>query len=241
MKHDIDTLVADICTSHPELMQAETAVRAIVKELLVNQPVVRVDDVFRARLRQELLRQAGAQFKSKSVVPWWVIYTLPVGVTAILLLVVYPNLEQSPLPPTQMDTMSPESSSLQMNEQATDQMESASLKQGDTGTEASMMATDFFTATFSDDFKSVKVAYAIFSQPGFITLFGPGGVVATSDLIASGEHLDIVIPLNSRIQSQVIYTATLFYDDGDGIFTHESDPMAYDQSGQPVMVQMVAP
>lgn len=241
MRLDIDTIVTDICISYPELAKETDLVRAIVTELIENQPVVTVDETFKARLRIELVSRANNQIKSKLAVPWWFIYTVPIGVTAILLLVVYPNLATAPQPLMPTDIVKPESSMMKKGGEESSDIWSTTMESSDVGAETTMVESDFFTATFLPDRQSIKVAYATLSQPGFIVVSGSEGIVATSELILPGDHIDLMIPVSRPVQSGVTYTATLHYDNGDDVFTEEYDFVSYDQLGQPVSILIVAP
>ncbi|MEZ4195247.1 MAG: hypothetical protein R3B53_02505 [Candidatus Paceibacterota bacterium] len=245
MKQDIDTLVTDICTVYPELTKEVASVRALVTELVTHSPKVDIDDTFKARLRSEVLGRVKDKVKPKVAVPWWLIYTVPVGVTAVLLLVVYPNLATAPiaepLAPMEMENVSPAGSMMKMGGEESADMWSTTMEMGDAGLETSVMSADYFTATFSPDGRSINLAYAILSQSGFVVVSGPEGVVAISELMLPGEQVDVRLPMVSAVKSGVTYSATLYYDNGDGVFDLGIDLVAHDYSGQPVMMPMVAP
>lgn len=242
MKHDIDTLTADICTSHPELAQDSTVVRAVVTEFLAHQPEVVVDAVFKANLRAELMSRIDRRSPSKTQLPWWLVYIVPVGVTAILLLVIQPQLAPSPQQSLVDDVVYPAAdSSLKMHEESEQGMRSAATMSSDSVAETAESATDFFTAAFLPNAQSVRVAYLSLSQPGFIVVSGEAGVVVASELIHPGEYIDMTLPLQVPAVSGTTYTVTLFYDDADGVFVEGLDTSAVDRSGGVVSMQIIAP
>jgi hypothetical protein len=241
MKTDIDTLVKDICAAQPELAEDAVAARALVAELIEHQPMVPIDESFKLRLRTELVDQVKRRSAQKAGLPWWLIYTVPVGVTAVLLLMVYPDLVSSPSQVPMTDMAYPaRDASLKMDEESA-RTWSADMEDGDIEAESNMVSTDFFTASFSSNRLFVEVAYLNLSQPGFIVVRGREGMVAISDPILPGEHTGLSISMAQRAIPGAAYTATLHYDTGDGLFVEGVDPVAYDQFGQPIQMQLVTP
>jgi hypothetical protein len=66
-------------------------------------------------------------------------------------------------------------------------------------------------------------------------------VFAVSDVIAPGEHLDLRIDAKIPFVSGTIYTATLYYDNGDGMFTLGEDTPAVDDTGTAVSLPVAIP
>lgn len=243
MKHDIDTLVADICAAYPELAGDAVAVRAIVSELVASQPTVTVDESFKTQLRAKLLMKSVEQRSvKKNTMPWWLMYTVPVGVVAVLLLVVYPDHATAPQQPVGIEMTYPAAdSSFKINQDAMQDERSAVMETADMDGAATFASSDFFTATFVSERSSVRVSYITLSQPGFVVVSGESGVVAMSEILIPGEHTEVEFAVSTQVQSGKAYTATLFYDNGDGVYTEEFDFVAYDLSGVPVSMQIVAP
>jgi len=243
MKHDIDTLVADICASHPELAGDVSAVRALVTELIDRQPTVSIDATFKANLRARLLATAPRPTTPKLAVPWWFIYTVPVGVTALLLLVIAPNLATAPQPTTIPNSIAPEAdSSLKIapDDAGTRTMLNTTMDADTMATESVSTTVDFFTATFADSNHTLTISYLSLSQPGFVVLTGPEGVVATSELLLPGEYTEHTVPITLPLTPGTTYTATLHYDNGDDVFTPDFDFPALNQFGEPVNMPLVA-
>lgn len=243
MMRDIDTLVTDICNTYPELAGEIASVRALVTELIENQPTVDINEAFKSRLRTKLILEANNRPKPLVAIPWWFVYTVPVGITAILLIIVYPNLATAPQPlaPT-ADMVSPAGSMMKLGEEEESfDSHSTFMENNEVQTKRMMVVPDYFTATFMSNSQSIKVAYATVSQPGFIVLSGPEGVVAHSELLLPGEYMDLVLAVARPVQPGVTYTATLYYDNGDSTFSTEADFGASDSSGQLISMPIVAP
>ncbi len=244
MKPDIDKIVEDILAADPELGLEASALRALVAELSEYQPVVAVDAAFRNRLRSELLQAVPAPKTSRHALPWWLIYTVPVGVTAVLLLLVHPS--PTTLPPATTDSYETAPATLEMDAGASKRsgdMSDESMSTGladDTMPYGAQEATsDFFTAAFTDSRNSVRVSYVSVSAPAFIRVTGEAGEVVVSDLIPPGEQTNIEILLPVTVSAGATYIATLHYDNGDGVFNQTDDMPAQDGAGLPVSMTLV--
>ncbi len=100
MKPDIETIVQDILKDTPELALEAEAIRVLVSERVAKQPTVAVAEAFRARLRAQLVSAAVVPQEKRALLPWWLVYTVPVGLTALLLLVIQPPYATAPVIPT---------------------------------------------------------------------------------------------------------------------------------------------
>ncbi|MCU0678457.1 MAG: DUF4115 domain-containing protein [Candidatus Pacebacteria bacterium] len=246
MKPDIDTIVKDLLAAEPELTLEASALRALVAELTEHQPAVTVDAAFRARLRSELLEALPAPKVSRTRVqlPWWLIYTVPVGVTAILLLVVQPT--PTTLPPTAPDSYESAPAMYEMEPGASKRSGEMSEESMSTGLADDTMSfpapvgtNDFFTAAFTENRDAVRVAYVSVSAPAFIRVTGDTGEVLVSKLLPPGEQTNIELSLPSTVTVGVTYTATLHYDNGDGVFSAVDDMPALDTAGTPIAMTLV--
>jgi hypothetical protein len=245
MKPDIDSIIKDIVAADPKLGLEASTLRAVVEELALKQPVVTVDAAFRDRLRSELLRQMPAPKESRLTLPWWIIYTVPFGVTAILLLVVQPSYTTLPPTPTSVDTDVTAPATLQMDGGAgkrSSDMSTESAPAGFSGDtmehQAPVGTNDFFTAAFTPDRTAVRFAYIYVSAPAFILVTGNEGEVLVSNLLLPGEQTNLEIPLKVTVTRGATYTATLYYDNGDGVFNSVDDrPVQY--QGMPVSMTII--
>jgi hypothetical protein len=207
--------------------------------MVEHRPQVVIDDAFRARLRSELLQSAPAKAKTKakpSPYPWWLIYTAPLGVTAVLLLLLQPTLTEAPHGLFE-SPMVPSSSSLQMESDA-DSFDAYSTMSKEAGLreETAYDNPDIFTASISADRTTLEIGFISLSRPGFVILSSEDGVVAESELILAGEQENISIPTKQSLQSGIIYTAMLYYDNGDGVYSEGQEEIALAEDGNPMVV-----
>lgn len=239
MKSDIDSIVADICAADPELAKDETFVRSLVSELTTKQPTVTADPAFRARLRNELLARA-ASHTTRTTLPWWFIYTVPVGVTVLLLLLVKPDLSGVPSPIAEHDALAPTTVSLKVDDSADSALSTTALTGPDMSAKSAPVASDFFTATLDRTTQTIVIGYASLTQAGFIVVTDPTGITATSTLLLPGEYEHVTLRATTPIESGVLFTATLYYDDGDATYTDGADIIARDPRGEPIAVPLVS-
>ncbi len=266
MKPDIETIVQDILKDTPELALEAEAIRVLVSELVAKQPTVAVDEVFRARLRAQLVSAAVVPQEKRALLPWWLVYTVPVGLTALLLLVIQPPYATAPVIPTV-----PEAAPSTLNTEAPEAVETGSydaapsmmrmetapaMKVGggdamqtfETGlaedaVEAVMPASvsEYFNAEFTPDGQAVRITHLSLAVPAFVTVSGPEGVVTVSGLFLPGEHASTLLPLSSGIRSGEVYTAVWYYDNGDEVYTEGFEALAVDWTGAPISMTFIAP
>lgn len=265
MKPDIDTIVKDLLTQNPDLEIEAGVLRVLVAEMVAHQPVVSIDDAFRARLRTELLEHAVAAKRQRPALPWWLIYTVPFGVTAVLLLVVQPSPSSVPIPPAATpttdtrtigdvppDTATYESAPAMMMDmgdmeggasrkaaESSDAATSASFAEDAMLYDAQPVASDFFTADFTPDRQAIQFTYMVVSAPAFVRITSPDGSTLASGLLAPGEYTDLLLPMGTTITRDGTYTVTLYHDNGDGVFTVDGDTPVLDASGVTVSLTLI--
>ncbi|MFN3693032.1 MAG: hypothetical protein ACK4SL_02955 [Candidatus Paceibacteria bacterium] len=259
MKPDIDIIVKDLLAQNPDLEIEAGVLRVLVADMLAGQPTVSVDPAFRARLRAELTRRAPVVKEKRLALPWWLIYTLPVGVTAILLLVVQPPQKvlppSAPIPtstnteiysaptdvapamiPTDMDM----GASKRGGETVDDAATSASFAEDARMYQAPAGTNDSFTAVFTPDRKAIRFSSISVSAPAFVQITGARGGELVTGLIPPGERTNFVLPIGRTASRGETYTATLYYDNGDGMFLPQEDALAYDTTGMPITLTLIA-
>lgn len=236
MKSKIDIIVEDICATDPTLGEDVVLLRQIIEELIEHKPAVQVDDAFKARLRQELLESVSAQAViTPSPYPWWLLYTVPFGVTAVLFLLLQPDLLQAPQNMYEVP-MTPADSMLKMDERVSDESASIMAPQSDMGDEQANYSADIFTVSASVNQAQVMIEYISLSRPGYVLISSVEGVVAVSSIIETGESEGVTINLNVPLAKEVIYTAMLYYDNGDGVYVEGEEELAVGQDGQSLSV-----
>lgn len=238
MKTEIDIIVEDIVATLPPLASDAVLVREIVAHLLENKPRVEVDEAFRASLRQELLQSINTHKNTKSTLsPWWFIYIAPVGVTAVLLILLQPSQTQAPQDFYETSTMPSESSLKMDNRAGSEEQSRAMTPEADMDGGYAYSSADVFAISTSPDRSGFVLDYISLSRPGFVVVATPQGVqVATSRLIPSGEHEGISLAATRPLQQGIIYTAHFYYDNGDGVYIEAEENPALDENGEPLTV-----
>ena len=262
MKPDIDIIVKDLLAQNPDLEIEAGVLRVLVADMIAQQPTVNIDPAFRARLREELTRRAPAAKEKHLTLPWWLIYTVPFGVTAMLFLVIQsPQPVMPPIVPantsidsnTTIDSAATEVAPAMMQ---ADMDMGASKRSGGAADDAAgtsagladeaMMyqmpvgANDSFAADFTPDRKAIRFSSVSVSAPAFVHITSERGGSLTSNLIMPGEHTNLFLPIGRTVTRGETYTATLYYDNGDGMFMPAEDVMAYDATGMPITVSLIA-
>lgn len=265
MKPDIDIIVKDLLAQNPDLEIEVGVLRVLVADMLAGQPTVSVDPAFRARLRAELLRRAPVAKEKHRGLPWWLVYTVPFGVAAMLFLVIQsPQPVMPPVVPantsidtnTDIDSASPEmapamiQADMEMgagkravepsaDEPTADAATSAGFAEDARMFQTPVGTTDSFTADFTPDRQAVRFARISVSAPAFVHITGQRGGKLTSGLILPGEHTNLFLPMGATITRGESFTATLYYDNGDGMFIPTDDTGALDANGIPISVEVV--
>ncbi len=263
MKPDIDIIVKDLLAQNPDLEIEAGVLRVLVADMLAGQPTVSVDPAFRARLRAELLERVSAPKEKPLGLPWWLVYTVPFGVAAILFLVVQPSPTSVPLPsaPTMdtrtmgdvpPDTTPDESAPAMMMDtgmgggaskksvESSDAATSAGFADEAMMYEAAAVAGDSFVATFTKDRKAIQFTTIVVSAPAFVRITSPDGAALVSGLLAPGEYTDLLLPMGTTVTRGGTYTATLYHDNGDTVFMAADDLPVYDAIGMPITVTLIA-
>jgi cytoskeletal protein RodZ len=245
MKPDIDIIVKDILAEDPELGLEVSALRALVSELAEKRPDVTVDATFRNELRTKLLHELYVRKEKRTRLPWWLIYTVPVGVTAMLLIMVRPTATVVPTMPAPTSTESFDAAPAMLEMERGASKRSAEMGDAAASADASMMyeapagSADFFTAAFTSDRMAVRLAYVSVSTPAFVVVTDATGVVATSDLLLPGEQTNLELLLAKAATPGATYTATLHYDNGDGVFNTVDDMPALDAAGLTISMTLM--
>lgn len=241
MTHELEKLVHELCAFDSELAKDPKVIRHIVEELEHSKPGVVIDDAFRTRLRSELMRTySNTKPVPNNRLPWWVLYTAPLGVTALLLIIIRPALT----PPSDIAPLhTPETATGDMMKMGPTTADDANSREA-TGdmlqTNTMQSNTDYFTASIANE--TVLVTYLTTTQPSYIVVTdSASAVLAVSELLNPGEHTSYTFTARTSFASGTIYTATLHYDNGDGVYTQGDDVSATDMSGVPLSLLVALP
>lgn len=248
MPDTFEHMIEDIYTLEPTLREQDTEVRALVTSLVSAKPVVAVDDTFVQSLRRELLTKVAPA--PKAIPSPWMMYLAPLGAMAVLILMLIPgylNNNTVELPTAAPEIMNTE---LQMDAQ-----DSASMKRSadvaPEGASMMMMAPseesdeafvgDMLVVPDQAEGRVVEVATVTLTAPGFVVIQTdnggqPGAVLGISPILFA-ETTDLVeVPLTNGLEVGQMYFASLYHDDGDGVFMLETDLPTFDAyGGMPLM------
>jgi hypothetical protein len=111
----------------------------------------------------------------------------------------------------------------------------------DSANQATTQSTpDYFTALITAD--SVVVTYLTTAQPSYLVVTDAANiVVAVSELLSPGELADYTFKARAPFISGALYTATLHFDNGDGVYELANDVVAIDISGIPLSIPVTLP
>lgn len=240
----LENLVRDIIALDPSLASEEEAVRTLVAELIKRKPVIAPDAAFVRELKKTLLAPSVAENKPVPGLPFWLVYAAPVGVVAVLVLMLLPRQDNSVTPVPEV-VMPIEEARL-----FTTEPEAASQKQSDTPApeDTALFSTLSLPTDVGDSFalapepngESVLIEYIAVTAPSFVVVEGVGndGVSAVSNgvstLILPETTTPLVIELTVPLLPEQLYTATLYRDNGDGVFSVLADHPVLDASGAPL-------
>jgi len=217
-----------------------------------HKPEVVIDAAFVESLRADLLKVAPVVpiVATKSTLsPWWMVYA-PVGVLALLLLMLVPKAApvvenevpaNAPVPAMEVDMyMEQEEGAVDMKRSMPVEPEGATMMME---AEATIMTAttpgDTFQVTSQEPGNSVLLDFVSLTEPSFVVIQsytpdGPGEVLGVSPLLAAGNAQQLEVGLVQRMEMEQTFYAVLYRDDGDGLFSLKTDMIVYDQSGAPL-------
>jgi hypothetical protein len=241
MPDTFEHIIEDIYTLEPTLREQDTEVRALVASLVSAKPAVSVDDTFVQSLRREILTKVAPA--PKAIPSPFMMYLAPLGAMAVLILMLVPGyLSHSPalMPVSEPEQMSTESQ-MDIEESGGANMKRSVEVSADAAPEGASMMMIAPTSEYSDMVAGDMIA--VFDQApgkivtadsvtlttaGFIVIqadeFGvPGAVLGVSPMLFAGTSSLVDVPLTSELRVGFTYFATLYSDDGDGVFALEKD------------------
>jgi len=233
MKDSLELLLKDIYALEPSLRERDAEVRVLVEFLLLNKPEVKVSMDFRESLRAKLIATNVTEALPARLVPSpWMSYFVPLGAMAVLLLMLMPGYVGKQ---TSQD-------SLEMNSSADVYMAPEAKRSGSGAPEeATMMMMEDVpmpmaegdSLGISDQVPGVMavVDFVSLLQPGFVVITSNENVLGSSYLLFAGYNEQIEIPLSRPMKANQTFSATLYLDNGDGVFDLNTDMSIYDANG----------
>lgn len=246
--HDLlENILNDIYTLDPSLREQEADVRALVLAFLAEKPSVQVDKQFASKLRESLVQSKLVEpNKPQNTLPWWMVYLAPIGVAAVIILMLIPNRPTS-INPTALPVPAIMEDSVE-SEMVPEFYDAPSAKRSaETGNEDASMMMQMSADSFpSDSFgigtqmpgQTVLVDFASLTQSGFLVIQNynnreMGEIIGVSPLLVAGLTEQIEIPLTITTKTDQTFYAVLYYDNGDGVFGEGLDLPVLDASGTP--------
>lgn len=242
----IDDIIKDLIASDESLATDEPALRQVILAMQKSKPDLKLDDNFKARLRQDLVGRVDTKKPIVSLFPWWTIYAAPLGVTLLLFMLIQPN--EMPLTPTQVEEsieMAP-----MMYSAPGGEMESRMMKDAQIGTEeivhdalmsSPVSGSDVFGVNFLEDGLGLVVSYFEVSQPAFVVVKDDQGeIVAVSEILMPGVTTEISVQLFKPLDKGYVYHTYLYYDNGDLEFrvNSDTDSLRLD-NGEPLTIPII--
>jgi hypothetical protein len=254
MENTLEKIITDLYTLEPALADKDREVRLIVETLLNARPGIVPDAAFRAALRAKLLEEAAVP-QPKTLIPGlplWMVYLTPVGVAAVLLVMLLPYQPvHAPMPvPIPLPEVSTEAADV-IPEGATLMKRSAPAE--DTAlfesAQPMQMSADSLPVNMIDvppqlaanDF---TVSALTVTAPTFVVVLAAGldgqpstKILSVSALIEPGSYEQFVIPLEFALEPGINYFVTLYQDNGDGTFSRTDDfPVFTAEQTEPILV-----
>ena len=236
MQEPLEVLLEDIYTLEPALRDRDAEVRALIASLQAHKPAIKIDEDFARSLRAKLLAAPTVSpLKNQAILSPWMRYLAPVGVMALLLLILVPGYlgQQTPdtalKPATMQSTLAPETSSRSVGSAEDSMMIMNSA-------DAPLISGDDLMISPQSEGVVVTVESVSLNSPGFVVIatsqtMNQDTIIGTSHLLFAGLNEQIEIPLTAKMVSGQTLFATLYYDNGDGVFDSNSDTLVYDPSG----------
>ena len=253
----IEIILQELTLLDPNLKEREADLRSILVHLSAKKPLVVPDATFASTLRERVLTIKPLPLRSPyTSVNWWAVHLAPVGALALLLLILAPQSLHSP-----MDTESTPPSSQSENTML--RMESVDTSSGgsdvelydvssEDAPESTMMKSGApmenlplpLTVSSQTPGVSVRIDSVTTWIPSFIGIsaYLPDGterLVGVSPLIVPGTTMDIPVYLRTPTHVGESYTATLYADNGNRVFTYGEDTPVTDAYGNPASVTFV--
>ena len=242
MEDQIQKIVQELFELDPELRTEEVLVRKLVLEMLESRPAVLPDAALKSAVRARLLATlttSKTEAKTGFVLPWWLVYSAPVGVATLLFMLTTPGngpIILAPQGQAPVEVVSPMSEPA-VSAKVSPEMDQASdvrsmAMPADMGGE--MMAESSKVQGFTDTALSVGrlvpgetvfIEWGWLTAPAFIVIrdLETETIIGVSELQAIGEVPNLLLPLTTPTKIGVDYEAVIYLDNGDEVFDEASD------------------
>lgn len=249
MEDQIQKIVQELFELDPELRTEEVLVRKLVLEMLESRPAVMPDAALKATVRARLLATLATsktEAKTGFVLPWWLIYSAPVGVAALLFMLTTPGngpIILAPYSSVPVEEMAPMSEPA-VSAKGSPEMDSAA------GMRSMTMPTDMGGDMMVESPEvqvyeastlivgsqvpgmTVLIEGGLLTNNAFVTVreLATGTIIGVSEMKLSGEMAGFLLPLISPTEAGMVYEAAIYFDDGDGLFAESADSLVFSSS-----------
>jgi hypothetical protein len=238
----------------------ELEARALITLLTEKKPDVTIDEVFVRDLRARLIQPNKFPFRSPyHRVSWWAVHLAPIGVVAILLLVLMPQgfyyTEEQSVSTQEIGIDESIETQIPDNTSFTNDMTNAKMvpepsgggvktmdsfsKMGEEGG-AQLRQPDHFELAAQRPGVSIIIESVTLTRPGYIIIHtfgqqGIGPIVGVSPVQNGGTTVGVPIYLRNATRYGELYYAALYHDNGNGVFSFSDDiPVIDPLLGTPV-------
>lgn len=248
-----DILMRELIALDPTFTEKEAEVRALITLLAEKKPHVTIDEVFVRDLRARLIQPRRFPLRSPyHRVNWWAVHLAPIGVIALLLLILMPNglryFEEQSVSTQEINLEERDASFRSAAPSAKIAPESGS-EASDTNDLFSTMGqgggtpplpSDYFSLQMQQPGVSIIIESVTLTQPGFVVIHtfddprGIGPVVGISPLQNNGTTVGVPVYLRNVTHRGETYYAALYHDNGNGVFSLSDDiPVIDPTTGTP--------
>ena len=248
MQEKLTQILNDIYTLDPALREQDSEVRSLVSAFLAEKPTVELTTAFKQILRASLVKPQGV---TSQAMPWWMFYVAPLGVAAVVILMLIPDYDPNYVPavapqPTLQTEESVGSEANFESFEASDRDASFNTKRAapaaldeETSPAATMQImgdlppTESFLVSTQVPGNTVVIDYVSLLTSGYVVIHTEvagelGEIIGVSPVLPDGLSEQVVIPLSITTKSDQTFFAFLYFANGDGEFEKELDLPIYD-------------
>jgi len=247
MLNSLEQILADIYTLDPSLKESDADVRLLVTALLEAKPQIAPSESFVRELRVKLQTVPVTIAAPKPILSPWVMYLTPVGLMAVLVLVLVPDYLSAPTLEYDSTPTSLEGGVFMESMDTYDAKRSGGSEESDVSImqmNTMMMAPeDSISISTQPPGNIAFVDYVSLTSPGFIVIKSslngePGEVLGVSIYLKEGMTEQIQIVLQKPMGIDQTFFAMVYQDDGDARFDLGNDTLLFDASGTMPLQQM---
>jgi hypothetical protein len=259
MQEKLTQILNDIYALDPALREQDEQVRTLVSAFLAQKPQVEITTAFKQNLRASLVNTKSSERPVKAL-PWWTFYVAPLGVAALIILMLIPDYDPdfapSAMPRNQIEINNynaqdeasvdvfggaADSNAVNTKRSATPAEESAAMMMVPE-MDSSIPSKSLLVST-QEPGNVIVVDFVSLLVPGYVVIHTEdsgemGEIIGASAVLPDGLSEMITIQLPATTMPDQTFFAVLYFDNGDGVFDPEVDLPVYDSSQTLPVYQM---